>query len=135
MSKFQEQLKVLEDKIKATYEQGVTVDEAEKLAAEFLYAQMVVSAELTKADLDARMRKSGNKAIRAKAYLDIVSSSDKKPTETAISSMIEVDSVVTKCQDELDRAEVSKAELERYYDIFVNSHIYYRGVAKGNFGG
>jgi len=113
----------LESEIQQSYEEGVTLEQAEKLAGKFLKAQMQVSAELTKADLDSRMRKSGVKAVRAAIYLDIVSKGDKKPTEATVSSE----------QDSYDRAEVTKAELERYYDIFVNAHIFYRGVAKGNF--
>jgi hypothetical protein len=134
MSKFEEQLKLLENKIKATYEEGVTIDEAEKLAAEFLHAQMVVSGELRKVDLDARMRKSGVKAIRASAYLEVVSQAEKKPTETQIASIIDTDKIVLQEQQSLDEAEVSRNELERYYDIFANAHIFYRGVARGNNG-
>lgn len=133
--KFQEFCKQLEDKIKNSYEQGTSMEEAEKLAAEFLYAQMVVSGELKKVSLDARMKKSGNKAIRAAVYLNTVSGVDKKPTEAAISSIIETDEQVSMQQNLLDTAEVEAAELERYYNIFINAHIYYRGIAKGSFGG
>lgn len=111
------------------------MEEAEKLAAEFLYAQMVLSAELRKYELDARMKKSGNKTIRAAAYINIVSGQDKKPTEAGISAIIETDEQVASQQNLLDTAEVDAAELERYYNIFTNAHIYYRGVAKGAFGG
>lgn len=131
--KFQEKLKALEKKIIDTYEAGVSLDEAEKLAAEFLHAQISVSSELTKADLDARMKKSGNKAVRSTAYLEIVSAADKKPTEAQISAFIETDKAVAGQQDLLDKAEVALAELERYYDIFTQAHVYYRNLAKGRF--
>lgn len=133
MSKFEEQLKTLENKIKSTYEEGVTVDEAEKLAAEFLYAQMVVSGELRKTDLDARMRKSGTKTIRAAIYLDVVQQAEKKPTEAQIAALIDTDKMVSIEQEALDKAEVDRSNLERYYDVFGNAHIYYRGIAKGKF--
>lgn len=131
--KLNEYVKVLEGKIQSSYEEGVTMENAEKLAAEFLRAMMLVSAELRTTDLDARMRKSGVKAVKAKAYLDIVTSQEKKPTETHIQSLIDTNGVVSEAQDNLDVAEVDKAELERYYDIFNNAHIYYRGIAKGKF--
>lgn len=131
--KFAEQLKILENKIKDTYEQGVTLEEAEKLAAEFLYAMMAVSTELKREDLNARMNKAGNKAIRAGTYLNIVSEADKKPTEAQISAIIETDEPVKVQQKMLDEAEVKLADLERYYSIFQNAHIYYRGIAKGKF--
>lgn len=135
MSDFKELCKKLENKIKSSYEEGTSMEEAEKLAAEFLYAQMVLSAELRKYELDARMKKSGNKTIRAAAYINIVSGQDKKPTEAGISAIIETDEQVASQQNLLDTAEVDAAELERYYNIFTNAHIYYRGVAKGAFGG
>lgn len=131
--KLNEYVKVLEGKIQSSYEEGVTMENAEKLAAEFLRAMMLVSAELRTMDLDARMRKSGVKAVKAKAYLDIVTSQEKKPTETHIQSLIDTNGVVSEAQDNLDVAEVDKAELERYYDIFQNAHVYYRNVSKGKF--
>ena len=72
----------LEGKIKAAYEEGTTQPDAERLAAEFLHAQMVISSHLRKADLDARMRKSGHKAIRAAVYMGEVGKSEKKPSDT-----------------------------------------------------
>lgn len=132
---FQDLCKQLEAKIQASYEQGVTLEDAEKLAGEFLHAQLIVSAELKKADLDARMRKSGTKAVRASAYLDIVQASEKKPTETQIGSMIDTNPLVGREQDGLDRAEVDRDELERYYDIFQNAHVHFRTIAKGRFDG
>lgn len=131
--KLQEQLKVLEDKIRESYESGVSLDEAEKLASQFLHAQLQISTELTKVDLDARMKKSGLKAIRAKAYLDIISDAVKKPTEAQISAVIDSDEIVGAQQQMLDEAETKRGELERYYDILNNAHIHYRGVAKGRF--
>lgn len=135
MSQFKELCTQLESSIQTAYEEGVTLEQAEKLAAKFLYGQMQVSERLREAGLDARMRKSGVKAIRANIYLDAIRGVDKKPTEAALASMLDSHEVVQGEQEALDRAEVSKEELERLYDIFVNAHIYFRGVAKGNFGG
>lgn len=132
--KFNEYCEQLENKIKASYEEGVTLEQAEKLAGEFLGAMMRVSNELRNADLDSRMRKSGVKAIRASAYLAIVGGQDKKPTETHIQSILDKDGVINNEQDALDTAEVLRDNLKRYYDIFNNAHVFYRGVAKGNFG-
>ena len=46
---FKELCTNLEEKIKNSYEQGVTGTEAEKLAGEFLVAQLIVSEELKNA--------------------------------------------------------------------------------------
>lgn len=130
---FIELCKTLEDKIKSSYEEGVTIEVAERLAGEFLYAQMVLSTELKKSDLNARMRKSGVKAIRAAIYMDSVNKAEKKPTEAQIEHTINMNEIVCGEQLDLDKAEVDKSELERYYGIFKEAHIYYRGIAKGKF--
>jgi len=125
----------LEIKIQDSYTQGVTMEQAERLAGEFLHAMMRVSTELKTVDLDSRMRKSGVKAVRAAVYLDTVQSSDKKPTEAQITSLIDTSPEVNQSQDGLDKAEVDRDDLKRYYDIFQNAHVFFRGIAKGNFGG
>lgn len=126
----------LKQHLKDSSENGTSLELAERLAAKFLYAETITAEELSKKSLDARMKKSGNKAIRSAVYLNIVSSSEKKPTEAQISAMLETDEDVGKQQTLLDEAEVQLAELQNYYDIFNNGHIYYRGVAKGsNFNG
>lgn len=134
MSNFKKLCEQLEAKIQNSYEQGTTLEQAEKLAAEFLFAMMQVSTELKKADLDSRLRKAGVKAIRGAIYLEIVLKADKKPVEAQLSAMIDTDKLVIDEQAAYDTAEVEKAELERYYDVFNNSHIFYRGVSRGNFG-
>lgn len=133
MSNFKEFCKNLEEKIINSYSAGTSLEEAEKLAGEFLYAQIIVSTELKKADLNSRMRKSGLKAVKAAVYTDIVAKSEKKPTESAMDHSINMNEMVSKEQDELDKSEVDTDELERYYNIFREGHIYYRGLAKGRF--
>jgi hypothetical protein len=132
---FQEKCKQLEAKIIATYTTGVSLEDAEKLAAEFLAAQLMVSEELKKADLDCRMRKTGLKAIKARLYIDSTKGLEKKPTEKALESIQDSNEEILEIQNDYDSAEVEKASLERYYDVFANSHIFFRGVAKGSFGG
>ena len=130
---FQKFCQNLEQKIQQSYQQGTTLEEAEKLAAEFLSAQLRVSAELKAADLDARLRKAGVKAIKGAIYLDIVQKSEKKPTEAQISAMIDTDKIAGDEQRNLDQAEVDRDELERYYNIFREAHVFYRGVSRGKF--
>lgn len=130
---FKEFCQKLENKIQNSYENGTTLEEAEKLAGEFLKAQMTVSNELQIADLDSRMRKSGVKAVRAAVYTKACAESDKKPTENALENIINTNELVQTEQDALDKAEVDRDSLKRYYDIFREAHIFFRGVAKGNF--
>jgi hypothetical protein len=125
--------KQLEDKIKSAYEEGTTIDEAEKLAAEFLYAQMSVAKLLQAADLDARMRKTGVKAIKAAIYLSEVQKADKKPSDVLLEQTVNTNELVTGEQNAYDEAEVNKEALERQYNIFRESHIYFRGISKGRF--
>lgn len=128
---FKARCQELEAIIQNSYTEGVTLDEAERLAGNFLHATMQVSSQLSAADLDARTRKSGTKAVRAAIYLNIVQGSEKKPTEAQITAIIDTDTLVSTEQDALDHAEVLKAELERYYDIFNQAHIYFRQMSKG----
>lgn len=133
MSKFQEFVEAMEGKIVDTYE-GVTIELAESLAAEFLSAQLQVSKELKKHDLNARMSKSGLKAIRAAVYTESAKLVDgKKPTEAAIAAMVDSDELVLGEQRSLDVAEVERDELDRVFNVFSNAHIFYRGVSKGRF--
>jgi len=133
MTQFKKLCEELENEIKEAYEQGVTLDQAEKLAAKFLHAQLQVSKQLTEADLDSRMRKTGVKSIRAAIYMNAASKGDKKPTEAMLASIVDSDELVSGEQNSFDAAEANKNELERYYEIFLNAHVYFRGVAKGRF--
>jgi hypothetical protein len=133
MGKFKELCVELEEKIQKSYEEGVTLESAERLAGEFLSAQIKVSEELKNADLDSRLRKTGVKAVRAAIYLDIVQKAEKKPTEAQIEAIINVDKIVGSEQEAFDKAEVERDNLERYYNIFREAHIHYRGISKGKF--
>lgn len=125
--------KELEKDIKDAYEQGVTLEQAERLAAKFLAAQITVGEELANADLDARMKKSGVKAIKAAVYLDNATKGDRKPSDVLLAAIVDSDSTVHKVQEKLDEAEVQRNSLENYLSIFREAHIYFRGIAKGRF--
>ncbi len=130
---FKELVKSLEAKIKASYEEGVTLDEAEKLAGEFLYAQLQVSQQLATLDLDARMKKTGVKAVRAAIYMDAATKPEKKPTEAALSATVDMNDVVQSEQNSLDTAEVEYAELQRIFSVFKEGHVHFRQLSKGKF--
>lgn len=131
--KLSEQLKALEDRIKDSYVNGTTVEDAERLAAEFLHAQMLVSKALKSISLEARMKKQGVKAIRAAVYLDEVRKADKKPSDVLLGAMIDSNDLVSSEETAFHEAEEERDELERYYNIFRESHIYYRGIGKGRY--
>lgn len=120
----------LEKIIQNAYESGTTIEEAERLAARFLHAQLQVSTELSKASLDARMRKSGLKAVRAAVYLEEATKGDKKPSDVMLDALVNRHEVVQSEQDEFDKAEVKTAELERLYSIYGNAHVYFRQVSR-----
>lgn len=128
LSQFEE----LRTDVLRAYEQGVSMEEAERLAAKFLSAQMDVAEKIRTTDLDARMKKNGYKTLRAKVYIDTVQASDKKPTEASLDATIATDPDVAKAQDAYERADVDSETLQRYFDIFRDCHIFYRSVLKGN---
>lgn len=117
------------------YEQGISIEDAERKAAKFLHAQIVLSEHIQKADLHARMSKNGYKTLKAKVYLEIVQSAEKKPTETQLESMLATNEQVAASQDTYEKAEVESEALHRLYEIFRDGHIFLRGIAKGNFSG
>jgi len=134
VTQFEKMCEGLENEIQASYETGVTSESAEKLAGEFLFAQFKVSAEIKAVDLDARMRKAGLKAVKASVYMEAATKSEKKPTEAMIEAIINSTPLVNSEQAELDKAEVTRDSLERYYSIFREAHIHFRTICKGNFG-
>ena len=130
---FKELCEHLENKIQDSYNNGVTSEQAEALAGEFLYAQLQVSSELKKADLDSRMRKTGVKAVRAAIYMDAATKTDKKPSDVLLEAVVNQNEVVQGEQNAFDKAEVSRDELSRLFSVFKESHIHFRGIAKGRF--
>ena len=95
---------------------------------------MVVSNELKALDLDSRMRKSSVKALRASAYLEASKPIEgKKPTEAAIEAVINVNPIVGSEQQEFDKSEADRDNLTRYYNIFKEAHVHFRGISKGRF--
>lgn len=125
----------LEAKIATSYEQGTTQEEAERLAAEFLGAQFKVAGLLANADLDSKMRRSGVKAIKAAVYMQKATEGDKKPSDVLLNAAVDLHEVVQSEQEAYDRSEAYSDSLERYYNIFRESHLYYRSISKGTFGG
>jgi hypothetical protein len=135
MSNFKTLIAELEILITDSYESGVTLTEAEALASRFLAAQLRVSEELRKADLDARMRKTGVKAARAATYLAEVQKTEKKPSDSLLGALVDSDEQVQTIQNDYDSAEVEKAELERIFSVLQNAHVHFRQVSKGRFEG
>lgn len=125
--------KDLEKDIQNSYEGGITLPEAEKLASKFLSAQMIIANELSVVDLDARMKKSGVKAIRAAIYLDEVQKADKKPSDTLLEQKVNSNEIVLGQQEGLDTAEVERDLLQNYFNIAREGHIYFRNIARGKF--
>lgn len=121
----------LEEIIEKTYTSGVTMEGAERLAARFLHAQMLISSELRSASLDAKMRKAGVKGVRAAIYLAEVQKNEKKPSDTLLTAIVDTNEVVAGEEEALFKAETSSDELSRQYDIFGAAHVYYRQVSRG----
>lgn len=128
-----EEFEELRRVVETVYEQGTSLPEAEKLAARFSHALMLIAVELERDDLDMRMSKNGHKTMRAKVYLDEVSRAEKKPTEAQLDAVITTNKEVCAAQDRFERAQSHVESLMRYFEIFRDAHIYFRGIAKGRF--
>lgn len=119
--------------IENAYETSITMEEAERLAAKFLLGQIKVSESLASADLDARMRKQGVKAIRAAVYLENATKGEKKPSDVMLEAMVNRDDLVSGEEASYIKAEVEAERLQNYLNIFKDAHIYARGVSRGRF--
>lgn len=133
MTSFKALCEELTAEIQESYEAGVTLEQAEKLAGKFLNAQIQVSDKLRQSDLDARMKRSGLKAVKAAVYLEGVKAQDKKPSDVLLSAQVDINKEVNAAQDLFDTAEAEHDALERYYNIFKESHIHFRGISKGRY--
>jgi hypothetical protein len=123
----------LKNDIKKSYEQGVGLDEAERLASKFLDAQMTIADHLRNTALDARMKKSGVKAVKAAVYMDAATKTEKKPSDAFLQALVDMNELVLGEQKSLDEAEIEVETLHNYFSIFKDAHIHFRSVAKGRF--
>ena len=119
--------------IETAYEQGVSVSEAEKLAAKTLVIRLELSQELKRVDLDSRMKKHGVKVTRADAYMTELKKHDKKPVESFLDATITMDGNVIEAEHDYAKADVQRELIQNYLDIFKDAHIYFRGIAKGTY--
>lgn len=119
--------------VERAHTEGTTLEEAERLAARFLAAQMQVAEELAKIDLDARMKKNGLKAIKSAVYMAEATREIKKPSDTLLEHHVNLDANVSNAQDRYDTVDARKESLSIYLGIFKDAHIYFRGIAKGRF--
>ncbi len=118
--------------IERAYSEGVSLEQAERLAAKVLLVQMEIANSLETIDLDARMKKSGLKAIQARCYARIISNADKKPTEKALEHGINADADVLAAQQALDEGAAKKESLSLYFGLFHEAHIYFRGISRNS---
>ena len=125
--------KALEQKIIKSYTEGVTLDDAEKLAGEFLEAQIKTSEEIKKLDLNARLIKATLKESKAKLFVTEATKGDKKPSDTLLNALVDSDGTINEVQQAFDEAEVERDEIFRMFSIFQNAHLHYRAISKGKF--
>lgn len=128
-----EEFSELQGILHQAYEGSVTIEDAERYAALFLETQMKIATRLQRADLDARMRKSGVKATRAKVFQAECAKSDKKPSDSVLEAAIEVSEEVRTEQQNYDNADSTREMLQTYLGIFREAHIYFRGISKGRY--
>lgn len=119
--------------VNSAYDSGVTMEEAERMAAKCLSAQLDIARALSASDLDSRMRKNGLKASKANAYLMEVNKHEKKPSDTLLENIVASDLSVQAAQNSFETSDARKESLNLYFGIFKDAHIYFRGISKGNY--
>lgn len=123
----------LEKKVITSYQTSVGIEEAEKLAGEFLGAQILIAQELRNTSLDAAMRKNGVKVVRGDALLRVLEETEKKPADSVLQALVDTDAKVVKEQEAYEQAKAGADYLQNFLSIFKDAHIFYRGIAKGKF--
>lgn len=125
--------KSLEQKIIKAYTEGTNLVDAESLAAEFLEAQIKVSEELKEESIRHRMLKADLKERAASVLYAAATAGDKKPSDSILQALVDKDPGVKEAYQVHIVAEEHANELERLYNIFRESHVYFRGISRGKF--
>lgn len=132
LSNICEELKVA---IERAYDEGVTVPDAEKLAARTLLARLELADQIKSIDLDSKMRKNGVKSIRAAVYMEEISKHDKKPAEAFLDHAVNLNELVGIEEKGFSEAESERDRLKAYLGVFQDAHIYFRSIMKGTYEG
>jgi len=125
--------KTLEQKIIKSYTEGTNLVDAESLAAEFLAAQIQISEEVKEESIRHRMLKADLKEKAAAVLYNAATAGDKKPSDSILQALVDKDPGVKEAYQVHVVSEERANELERLYNIFRESHIYYRAIGKGRF--
>lgn len=128
---FNEYIGQLEKKIQQAYTQDLTLEEREKLAAEFLEAQLKVSKELKNASLEARMRRTGVKAVKAAVYLAEIAKNEKKPSDVLLNALVDTNKLVQDEEEAYIQLEENANELDRIYNVTREAHTFFRQSSRG----
>lgn len=107
--------------------------EAEKIATRFVGSMLDVSMDLQKADLNARMRRTGLKAIKAAVYMKNATATDKKPSDVMLNAQVDQDKLVIDEQNAYDEAEVAADYLRNLYNTLKEAHVHFRGISKARY--
>ena len=126
-------LQELQDTIARAYTEGVTMQEAERLAAHTLSVRLQIADHIKSSDLDARMKKHGVKAIRAQVYLEQIAANEKKPTEAWLESAVNMSDLVKAEETLYAESDTDTRRLETYSDVLKDAHIFFRKVMGGSF--
>lgn len=131
-NKFYEELEL---DIQNAYQNAVDPEQAARLAAKFLLAQLEIGRELATLDLDARMKKTNLKSLKAVVYLEHATPTEggKKPTEATLAALVDSDKLVGMEQGKWDEAEVTRNQLENLLAVCRDGHIFFRKLMEGKF--
>jgi hypothetical protein len=121
--------------IENAYNEGISIPDAEKLAARTLTARLELSDEIKSAALDSKMRRNGVKVVRANAYMDEITKHDKKPAEAFLENAVNLSPEVNEEENSYAEAEAELSRLIAYLDVFKDAHLYFRTIMKGSFEG
>ena len=108
---------------------SISLPEAEKRAGQFLYALAYITDERFNLG-DAKIKAL---SVQSAVYAEVLAAGEAKTiTENKIAA--EANPAYIGAREELEIVENQLTFLKAYYEIFNNAHIFYRNMAKGEFG-
>jgi hypothetical protein len=106
-------------------------EQADKVAALFLVAQMKLAIHLQDVEMLSRQSKNNIERVEGEKYFEFKNSSgDKKITADMLSSMVAKDADVVKAKNDFTKNESDLKKYTHVLNVLKDGHLFYRNASK-----
>lgn len=132
----EELISEISQELKKAHEIKYDIAEADSTAALCLRAQKELAEFLSEAELLAKERKSNLESIEGERYLyfkfnHTIDGKEVKLSDEGVKHLVAKDPLVKEAKHELYEAESDFSKWKNLFGMLKDSHIYFRGLAKG----